>query len=595
MDFKQSYMKKNHGTSYPSKMLFFDTETKWSSKNGIDKHSLWFLWSCYIERNKDFTEKTRQYKFYNSKYSFCKYIESKCYQKSSLYIFAHNAFFDLQVCGFFKYMALWGWELDFYYDKGLSYILTCRKDKKKIIVISTTNYFPVSLKKIGDMIGLEKLDVDIQNDNFETISTYCKRDLEILVKATLEYIDFIKKHDMGNFSMTKAGQAFSCFRHRFMKVNIGIHKNEKIINLERNAYMGGRTEAFFIGQVPGNDFVSLDINSMYPYLMKKYEYPTRLVDYQTNPDIEIIKQSLKRFQAVAKIRVKTNSPAYAYREKDKIFFPVGTFDCYVTTHGLNRAIQNNELKKIYEIAIYEKDYIFCDYVDYFYKLRMEYKKQGNKIYEQIVKILLNSLYGRFGMKYKKTISENAESAEDYYRIETYDEETKEYEIETVLLNKRITEGLEVNGKQSLVAIPAHITEAGRMMLYSIIENIGRNNVFYCDTDSIKIEYNNINKVNHEIHESNLGALKIEHRFDNLTIYGLKDYVAGDEVKIKGVPKNAEKIEDNIYKYKQFCGQSTHLREREVEHFIVKDIVKQLYRIYDKGKVTSSGFVKPFRL
>src|ERR1700760_2388547 len=44
---------------------------------------------------------------------------------------------------------------------------------------------------------------------------------------------------------------------------------------------------------------------------------------------------------------------------------------------------------------FNKDYIFKEYVDYLYNLRLEYPKSDPLNY--IAKILLNSLYGRFGM------------------------------------------------------------------------------------------------------------------------------------------------------------------------------------------------------
>ncbi|GAH94157.1 unnamed protein product, partial [marine sediment metagenome] len=81
------------------------------------------------------------------------------------------------------------------------------------------------------------------------------------------------------FSITKASQAFCAYRFRFMDHKIYIHNDVTVQNLERSAYIGGRVECFRLGKIPGKQFVSMDINSMYPFVMKAEKYPYELVSY----------------------------------------------------------------------------------------------------------------------------------------------------------------------------------------------------------------------------------------------------------------------------------------------------------------------------
>jgi len=69
--------------------------------------------------------------------------------------------------------------------------------------------------------------------------------------AWKRWIEFCQSEDLGAFGYTIAGQSFNAFRHKFMKEDIYIHNSEKVLELERECYKGGRCEAFFIGTSEG--------------------------------------------------------------------------------------------------------------------------------------------------------------------------------------------------------------------------------------------------------------------------------------------------------------------------------------------------------
>jgi len=552
-----------------------------------------FGWSCYTQKRLHPRHDTEVWKFWNNKKPFCEYILSKVKPKTALYIFAHNVFFDLQVSDFFYWFTKWGWVLDFYYAKELTYILVIRKDKQTIKCLSTTNYFPYSLKKLGKLIGLEKIDVDFETTPRSDLIDYCKRDVEI-IKAAVEYwIAFIDKHDLGNFTMTKASQAFTGYRHRFMDTNICLHKDEELAEKERKAYYGGRVECFEIGNIKGGPFVSLDINSMYPFVMNLFKYPIRYVDTLVYPDNDRVKEILTRRLCVAEVQLDTDVSAYAKRHNNKIIFPTGRFSTYLCSEGLKFALSRGHVKNIKWLLIYEGGQIFKDYVKYFYSLRLKYKKDKNQIMTQITKDLLNSLYGKFGQKKPLIDSTDDLTCDGYYREEIADLVTGQTEVITKLFNKRFIEWGSESAPTSFVAIAAHVTEYARFHLWKIINDIGIQRVLYCDTDSIKIRKKDLKYLTYEIDSAKLGALKIEDTFKTLEISGAKHYETEKERVVKGVPLNAKRINHNTWEYLSFPGQDTHLRQKVTRYFIVQPVKKVMKRNYDKGQVLPNGKVRPF--
>ena len=593
--FEQYFIRKNHSKILPSRMVYFDTETFHVNENGVQKHRMKLAWTCYIQNRGARAPKTENWRFWRGTEGLWTYIAGLAKAKTNLYLFGHNIFFDLQCSDFFYYLTRWGWELDFVYDKGMTYILYIHKDKARIKCLSTTNYYPVSLKKLGDLVGLPKMDVDFEESSIEDLTAYCYRDVEI-IKATMEkYYEFIRKHDLGRFAASKAGQAFTAYRHRFMTKKICVHRDEDISDFERKAYHGGRVDCNYLGEVKGGPFVSLDVNSMYPFVMHTFKYPTKLVDYIERPDPEIFQHIFKDRSVIAHVYVNTPEPVFAYRKNNRVTFPVGRFDVHLCTEGLKYAYARGYIEAVGAMAVYEHDNIFQDYVDYFYDLKKHYTEQGDKIMTFVTKHFLNNLYGKFAQKTPLIEEEEAITFDGYSREETYDAVTGKTEIVTKLFNKLFVQWGEQTAKTSFVAISAHITEYARFHLWKIIKDIGTKRVIYCDTDSLKIRQKDLKRLTYPIHAYDLGALKIENKTYCLVIYGPKDYHTEDEKRLKGVPNKALRHGRNIFIYTNFPRQDTHLRKQVTRYFIAKPMTKTLKREYTKGQVSSSGVVTPFQL
>ena len=552
-------------------------------------------WTVFLRQQAGRTKNTEKWEYWTDAYEMCAYIEDLASVNSPLHVFGHNVFFDLQASDFFYYFTKWKWVLDFVYDKGMTYILVISKGKKTIKCISTTNYFTTSVEGLGKIVGKEKLDVDFESVTDAELRTYCKRDTQIIKEAIEYYWTFIKQYDLGKFCLTRSSQAFTAFRHRFMKTDIYVHQVEKVVDLERNAYYGGRVEAFHFGECKKGPFVTLDINSMYPFIMQTSRLPVKLVDYREEIDLRLLPDILKEYSVVAHCRIKTELPLYALRKNKKIIFPIGEYETYLCTEGIKRALKHGHLISMSEVAMYTNDYLFTEWVDFLYNLRCQFKKENQAILEYMCKIMLNSLYGKFGQKYMEVEEKEDITGSGYSRQDNYDFVTGERWIEYKLMNKLITQKGEKNGKNAFVAIAAHICENARLMLYDLMDRIGREKVLYCDTDGVKIRKADIEKVRDLMHSDRLGAIKIEDETSKLIINGAKNYETDKTRKIKGVPKTATKIDTHTYRHKQFLRQPSHMRAGVDRYFMVKEVIKQAFPKYDKGIILPSGAIVPFRL
>jgi DNA polymerase type B, organellar and viral len=231
---------------------------------------------------------------------------------------------------------------------------------------------------------------------------------------------------------------------------------------------------------------------------------------------------------------------------------------------------DNALKLGYHFDIikgyeFEKGNIFEGYIDKLYNLRLQYEK-GEPM-NLVAKLLMNSLYGKFGMKNQSTIVEIFNTSDILENnifnemLETFGESIQHkvnidnyvITVRDALISLRYNEeehmhhGLDVN-----IAIASAITGGARMWM-SIFKNNPEYKLYYSDTDSGVFD----KPLPSYMVGDGLGKFKLEHVISRAVFLAPKVYAFitedGEEIiKIKGVSKellpgiHIQDLEDLLY-------------------------------------------------
>src|SRR5690606_552578 len=116
-----------------------------------------------------------------------------------------------------------------------------------------------------------------------------------------------------------------------------------------------------------------------------------------------------------------------HKKKKRLIFPVGDFWTSLSTPEFVEAMKRGIISEIKNIAVYSAEFIFENYVDYFYRQRRIAKKEGDAVHDYLFKIFLNSLYGKFGQTNVKWEAVGEADPEEIDYIQIYHAETKEWE------------------------------------------------------------------------------------------------------------------------------------------------------------------------
>ncbi len=595
----------------PRRMLFFDTETTPDTRPSRKGEQVFDVaCSTYIVREKNGIIKNRESIVTNTIEETIEFIVSKASRRNKLYVFAHNIGFDLAVLLFFDYCNNREIEMRPPIQEGMRFIWNVKLPEGSISFINTGNYVPRTLASIGKDLGFPKLDADFDNMTRDELITYCQRDVDIIEQFILQFLTFLQDNNLGAFKTTLASQALTAFRTRFMNTPINLHSHPIVTTAERNAYSGGRTEPFFIGDVPEPVIYGLDINSMYPYCMIQGNIPVEFISAIKEQKLTDILDIMEYNYVIAEVILNTSEPFHGVKWNDKrytitnsdknpvgnkLIFPIGRFKTTLHHDELLYAINNGHIEEVLTLYLYKPDNPFADYVEFFTQMKTIATETGNKTNRMMSKLFLNSLYGKFGQLFHHMIKLDNDVDFTIHPMNGINIDTGFRFTDFTWFNDLYRTYTNGEATYSFPAIAGTITARARMLLWSYITTVGRENVYYCDTDSIYTNTIGYERLKAHIHPTRLGALDVEAELSSMKIYGAKNYRKNDVRVTKGVAKSATWHDEHTATMIRFEGFKELRNDGFGRPPRVWEQTKVSNSPYDKAIVSTTGHTRPYEI
>ncbi len=409
-----------------------------------------------------------------------------------------------------------------------------------IELIDTFQIYSGSLYNFTDSFNVQcvKYEYDwnthVNGTNYKEILKYCKNDCKGLYQAYHAIID-----RLGAEGKTISGITLKIFKEQFLD-----DKFDQVFptlsidsrRLSHYTYNGGTVYANpkFINHIVEN-VVAVDVNSMYPYVMKEFSFPHGLP---------------RELSSHKRINSKKYQEMVVYIDYEMVnmfpFFRVYSSNYYNELYGIPNenfkstsvpekfkgyvainSIELNLLKKYakineltyHEIFEYHVKSFFTEFVETFSKMKINFKELGDLGGVYVSKILLNSLYGKFG---QDLTGKN----KVYTKEENIFYVGKRKMRENYLLYKQTDlEGI-------YTPLASAVTAYARQVLLEGAEKIGFENVVYGDTDSLYFidrELKIIEKFKQHLHQSEFGKWDVDVDYlkhivrYRMKVLGLKTY------------------------------------------------------------------------
>ena len=362
----------------------------------------------------------------------------------------------------------------------------------------------------------DKLSYNTSEEDIE----YLKRDVEILatlIKTLFTKYSISKNPPLTTASLSRKILFDECITKNLHEVLFNL--NRDIDNELRPFYYGGFC---YLNPIYKEKLLknvsSIDVNSFYPSIMVEeglpFANPTTVEGYEYN--------NIYNYFYIIKINADLKTGQHPYLLKKG--FTTSKNNYISTTEGEITIglwdFEENLVKKRYNIISYTyvKSFRFSKFEKNPFKdflLKLYKNKQTTKGAEkQFNKIIINSLYGKYGQRQENM----THIFTNFFEKETYLEEFK---------------------TTSYLPIAMYITAKARFILNTYIDIFGENFI-YCDTDSIYFKGKlpqNI-KIGKE-----LGEWDLEHDKEDAIFLGQKIYKIGSVNKMVGMSKKVQPFLD----------------------------------------------------
>lgn len=169
----------------------------------------------------------------------------------------------------------------------------------------------------------------------------------------------------------------------------------------RDSYIGGCVDVY---KPHGKNLIVLDINALYPYIMSNVKYSNSLPKYTRK--IGNLKLFCNTFKAFIKVKMYCKPglkhPLIAKKIKNKnIQANINCIHTIFSDELLYCLNYYNDYYTFIPISAYyyeNNKYIFKDYINDLFKKRVNYIKKNDNSGSLLIKNMMNSFYGRFGIK-----------------------------------------------------------------------------------------------------------------------------------------------------------------------------------------------------
>jgi hypothetical protein len=366
----------------------------------------------------------------------------------------------------------------------------------------------------------------------ETVK-YCEIDCISLYQILIKFNSLIFKLFEINIHKypTLSSLAFAIFRTHFLKENTITQLSGKIAKDIRSSYTGGAVDMYIPQNIEGEEVFAYDVNALYPAQMESEIMP---IGHPTlfYGDVRKIDPNAFGFfyckiiapdnleHPILQTHIKTDDGI-------RTIAPLGSWYDMLFSKEMDNALKYGYKFEILWGYTFKPGNIFKDYVNTLFKLRSDYPTSNPLNY--VAKLLMNSLYGRFGMidQFPDIIIFDNRKAFNVFLEKFSGDIIDIIELGDKILLKYISE----DSKRSTMLYTNLETHNVNIAMASCITGYARihmsqfkNNpdfiLYYSDTDSA---YFNKPLPDHLVNSKILGKMKLENVLDKAIFLAPKVY------------------------------------------------------------------------
>lgn len=569
-------MKFNHGVEVPQQYLVVGVSFKLNEAKkyvGMATYETKCIYASWRKKGKGWYGENVSF---DKIESFWNWLSSKLKAKKKTWVFTEDLVFNLDLLDFGGLIeegriTLWKeYEEDKGKEKKRRYVgclvmnsrpafVSCLLDGRSLMCVDLKNYFDdqtIEELQLNNMVISQviKIPKTSEEDN--------KRIIHVanLCEVMAMIFDKWKTEDIGCWQPTAAKLAMRAYQHfvgnnkEEQKAIITYHDNDEVKQLERSAYFGGEAQLFKVGKVD-EPIYYLDICAMYPWVCMNEKMPYKLVRFEKNVSVDWLASQLSYYGAIAEVVIAGPSSEYPLRidpskrtwyriKKHKlsepcVIYPEGRYGTVLCGKELHDAINRGYVKEVRRVAIYETDYVLKRFMAEWWNKRMRAIENNDELGEHLVKLIMNSLVGKFGQRspsWEPVIDEEPPVIwGEYYKVNMA---RHTYQLMRSIggFAQRYV-GLR-ESRFAFVSLPAFVCAAGRVAMRQLRRSFPHRSIILQDTDGFIVNAKGLEYAQSIEHYNKTmpGAIRCKGKASKGEFWTPKHFRFGDQLYLAGIPQ-----------------------------------------------------------
>jgi hypothetical protein len=408
-------------------------------------------------------------------------------------------------------------------------------------VVDIMSIWPTSIDKTGQYFGLSQHPQPEPNAPYLSWVKAINMDLRILTTAVDSYLDWIRTEDLGSLAVTGNGQAWTAFRRRFMPYGILVHHDEELIAMERRAMWTGRCEAMWHGSLLRQSVDEWDFSNAHNSIAATHDVPV-FPHAPIDPTVPLEKYLADNtYHVLAEVEVETSVPCVPTMAGAHIVWPIGVFRTTLWTPELRIALGHCRSVRVLRGWQYRSAPALQHWAQWVFSQLQADDDAVPAWRKDLVKRWGNTLVGRFAMRYPQWEKIGTASVSDVFCTPCVDYQSgDEYMLMQVGFEMWQQSGM-ATPNNSAPMITGYIMSAMRAKLWHLMQAMPPDSLLYVDTDSLLVT-DRWRTWMESLAASEAGqGLRLKRSWEGMNIYGPRQIVTGDSVRISGLPKTAQRV------------------------------------------------------
>ena len=313
-------------TRVPRRFVFLDTEAWRHKVGGIERQS----WRCGVTAEVHWQSKEQRWAAptwtdHDTPAGMWATITAAARKNCRTVVVAHNLGYDLRISDAFAMLSAYGWSLEKLVLAESHVGFDAVQGDLRLVVVDSTTVLPVGIGVLADRLDMSRPDLPDDGADPEAHLARCRADVAVLMRAYLAVVDALRSGDLGCWARTGSGIGWNTMLRRHLSRKVLVHELAEVREVERDAVMGGRAEAWRWGRLAKGGWQEWDHELAYAHVLAAESLPAYYASHMERPRLATMRATMGTYRYLVRATVETDVPVLPVRDSHGSFFPVGSF------------------------------------------------------------------------------------------------------------------------------------------------------------------------------------------------------------------------------------------------------------------------------